>query len=62
MVKTKFIATLLVFIMLLPIGGSFAAELPVVNLAVISEAVTDLFELKIMIGDENGDFGGVGNV
>ena len=28
MVKTKFIATLLVFIMLLPIGGSFAAELP----------------------------------
>lgn len=62
MVKTKFIATLLTFILVLCLGNSFAAELPEVNLAVITEAVTDLNELKIMIGDENGDFRGEANV
>lgn len=62
MLKTKLIATLLIFIMVLSIGNSFAAELPEVNSAIITEAVTDLNTLKIMIGDENGDFRGKANI
>lgn len=60
--KTKIFATLLTFIMVLCLGNSFAAQLPDVNSVVITEAVTDLNELKIMIGDENGDFRGEANV
>lgn len=60
--KTKIFATLLTFIMLLCLGNSFAVKLPDVNSVVITEAVTDLNELKIMIGDENGDFRGEANV
>ena len=54
----KFISAILVFTMVLSMGSAFAAELPKVNDIAMVEAVVDMHDLKIMVGDENGNFKG----
>ena len=54
----KIISAILVFAMVLSIGSAFAAELPKVDDIAMVEAVVDMHDLKIMIGDENGNFKG----
>lgn len=54
----KFISAILVFAMVLSLGSAFAAELPKVSDIAMVEAVVDMHDLKIMVGDENGNFKG----
>lgn len=57
MKKIKLISAFIAFVLLLSIGSAFA-----IDEAVVKEAVADLNELKIMVGDENGDFRGDANI
>ncbi|MBQ6937226.1 MAG: S-layer homology domain-containing protein [Clostridia bacterium] len=57
MKKFKLVSVFIAFALLLSLGSVFA-----IDEAVITEAVTDLNELKIMVGDENGDFRGDANI
>lgn len=57
MKKIKLLSCLAAFVILLSLGSAFA-----IDEAVLTEAVTDLNELKIMVGDENGDFRGDANI
>ncbi len=54
----KFISAILVFAMVLSMGSAFAAELPKVSDIAMVEAVVDMHDLKIMVGDQNGNFKG----
>lgn len=57
MKKTKFISAFLAFVLVLSFGSAFA-----IDEAVLNEAIADLNNLKIMVGDENGDFRGDANI
>ncbi len=54
----KFISAILVFVMVISLGGAFAAELPKVSDIAMVEAVVDMHDLGIMVGDQNGNFRG----
>lgn len=54
----KFISAILIFAMVLSFGSAFAAELPKVSDIAMVEAVVDMHDLKIMVGDQNGNFRG----
>ena len=57
MKKVKIVSAFIAFVLLLSVGSAFA-----IDEAVVKEAVADLNELKIMVGDENGDFRGNDNI
>ena len=54
----RFISAILVFAMVLSMGCAFAAELPKVSDIAMVKAVVDMHDLKIMVGDQNGNFKG----
>lgn len=58
MSKKKIISILLMLVMTLSIGSAFAQDFPEISADVISKSVADVNNLKIMVGDTNGNFRG----
>ena len=58
MFKKKIISIALMLVMTLSIGNAFAQDFPEISADVISKSVADVNNLKIMMGDTNGNFRG----